>query len=223
MLVLSRRIGERIVLPEMDVSISVVGVQGKRVQLGIDAPHSTSVHREEVCAELSVWPTIPLLTSQLARSCDRLLRERMGKESNPVRDATSKRKVARMGTDTGKRQSRPGNAAESVLLETRRRLGAAGYRVLRQIECEYSGGVLVLRGSVPTFYLKQIAQSVLLNNPIVERVVNLIDVPEGVPGEPLTGDAPVREACARTDLAMLWPQAAHTTAGSPGFLAACGR
>jgi carbon storage regulator CsrA len=48
MLVLSRKIGEQIVLPKSGVTIHVVAVGGKRVRLGIDAPCGTSVHRSEV-------------------------------------------------------------------------------------------------------------------------------------------------------------------------------
>ncbi len=48
MLVLSRKIGERIVLPEGDVSIVVLSASGKRVRLGIEAPPGTAVHRAEV-------------------------------------------------------------------------------------------------------------------------------------------------------------------------------
>ena len=48
MLVLSRKLGERIVLPETGVSISVLGVHGKRVRIGIEAPRAASVYREEV-------------------------------------------------------------------------------------------------------------------------------------------------------------------------------
>lgn len=48
MLVLSRKIGERIVLPESDVSVVVLAVSGKRVRLGIEAPAGTTVHRAEV-------------------------------------------------------------------------------------------------------------------------------------------------------------------------------
>jgi carbon storage regulator len=53
MLVLSRKIGERIVLPETGVRIAVLGVKGKRVRLGIEAPREATVHREEV------WQRIP--------------------------------------------------------------------------------------------------------------------------------------------------------------------
>ena len=47
MLVLSRRIGEEIVISDR-VRLRVVDVQGNRVKLGISAPESVSVHREEV-------------------------------------------------------------------------------------------------------------------------------------------------------------------------------
>jgi carbon storage regulator CsrA len=48
MLVLSRKIGEQIVLPECGVTIHVVAVGKKRVRLGIVAPSGAPVHRSEV-------------------------------------------------------------------------------------------------------------------------------------------------------------------------------
>ena len=48
MLVLSRKCGEGIVLPGLGVSITVLGVQGKRVRIGVTAPSEVAVHREEV-------------------------------------------------------------------------------------------------------------------------------------------------------------------------------
>ena len=83
-----------------------------------------------------------------------------------------------MDTNTCKCKDRRDTASERTLLEIRHRLCATGHHILRQIECEYSSGVVVLRGCVPTYYLKQIAQSVLLTRPIVEEVVNLINVSE---------------------------------------------
>jgi carbon storage regulator len=47
MLILTRRIGERILIGD-DVSITVLGVRGNQVRLGIDAPAEVSVHREEI-------------------------------------------------------------------------------------------------------------------------------------------------------------------------------
>jgi carbon storage regulator len=48
MLVLSRKVGERIVVPEYELAISVVAVEGNRVRLGISAPAEIAVYREEV-------------------------------------------------------------------------------------------------------------------------------------------------------------------------------
>ncbi len=47
MLILTRRIGESIRIDE-HVKITIVEVEGKSVKIGIDAPRSVSIHREEV-------------------------------------------------------------------------------------------------------------------------------------------------------------------------------
>ena len=47
MLILSRRAGESIILNE-NITLTVVSIKGKQVRIGIDAPDSVSVHREEV-------------------------------------------------------------------------------------------------------------------------------------------------------------------------------
>ncbi len=57
-----------------------------------------------------------------------------------------------------------------------RRLRTGGSLSLRQIECEFCDGLVVLRGRVSTYYVKQLAQSLLLADPAVERVENLIEV-----------------------------------------------
>jgi carbon storage regulator len=47
MLVLTRRIGEALVIGE-DVNITVLGINGNQIRLGINAPKEISVHREEI-------------------------------------------------------------------------------------------------------------------------------------------------------------------------------
>ena len=47
MLILTRRIGETLMIGD-DVSITVLGVKGNQVRIGVDAPKSISVHREEI-------------------------------------------------------------------------------------------------------------------------------------------------------------------------------
>jgi carbon storage regulator len=48
MLVLSRKPGEQIVLPHCEVTVTVLGVSGNRVRIGVAAPASTAVHRGEI-------------------------------------------------------------------------------------------------------------------------------------------------------------------------------
>jgi len=46
-LILTRRVGETLVIGD-DVSITVLGVKGNQVRVGINAPKNVSVHREEI-------------------------------------------------------------------------------------------------------------------------------------------------------------------------------
>ncbi|MEM9172391.1 MAG: carbon storage regulator CsrA [Pseudomonadota bacterium] len=47
MLILTRRVGETVVIGE-DVSVTVLGVKGNQIRLGINAPKHVSVHRQEI-------------------------------------------------------------------------------------------------------------------------------------------------------------------------------
>jgi carbon storage regulator len=47
MLILTRRIGEVLRVGD-EVSITVLGIKGNQVRIGIDAPKDVSVHREEI-------------------------------------------------------------------------------------------------------------------------------------------------------------------------------
>jgi carbon storage regulator len=47
MLVLSRKLGERIVIGP-NIVVTVIGVRGDQVRLGVVAPAKVSIHREEV-------------------------------------------------------------------------------------------------------------------------------------------------------------------------------
>jgi len=47
MLVLSRRLGETLIIGD-DVKVTVLGISGNQVRLGISAPKEVSVHREEI-------------------------------------------------------------------------------------------------------------------------------------------------------------------------------
>ena len=47
MLILTRRVGETIMIGN-DVIVTVLGVKGNQVRIGINAPKNVAVHREEV-------------------------------------------------------------------------------------------------------------------------------------------------------------------------------
>ena len=46
MLILTRRVGETVVIGN-DVTVTVLGVKGNQVRLGVNAPREVAVHREE--------------------------------------------------------------------------------------------------------------------------------------------------------------------------------
>jgi carbon storage regulator len=47
MLILTRRVGETVMIGN-DVTVTVLGVKGNQVRVGVDAPRDVAVHREEI-------------------------------------------------------------------------------------------------------------------------------------------------------------------------------
>jgi carbon storage regulator len=63
MLILTRRVGETVVIGN-NVTVTVLGVKGNQVRLGVKAPKDISVHREEIFeriqAEQKEQPPAPM-------------------------------------------------------------------------------------------------------------------------------------------------------------------
>ena len=63
MLVLSRKVGEQIVIPHCDLTVTVLDASSSRVRLGVDAPSRVTIRRGEVCN-----PAPPQCTSEAEKS-----------------------------------------------------------------------------------------------------------------------------------------------------------
>lgn len=59
MLVLSRKLGEQIVVPDCELTVTVIAVKGNTVRLGVSAPRDLAVHREEIWRQLRQQRSLP--------------------------------------------------------------------------------------------------------------------------------------------------------------------
>ena len=67
-------------------------------------------------------------------------------------------------------------AEQSVSTCAKSRLDRSNYRELREIECDSTGTTLILRGRVSSFYMKQMAQTLVHNLEGVHKIINRLDV-----------------------------------------------
>jgi osmotically-inducible protein OsmY len=71
--------------------------------------------------------------------------------------------------DAGTHPRKVENAAQLKLMN-------AGYRPLKSIHCRFDDGILTLRGDVPTYFHKQVAQEAIRTVESVRTIQNEIDV-----------------------------------------------
>jgi osmotically-inducible protein OsmY len=63
-----------------------------------------------------------------------------------------------------------------IRLAVERQLQSSGYFPLLQVRCSVQDGVVMLNGSVPSYYMKQQAQTIVLNLGFIERFENHCEV-----------------------------------------------
>jgi hypothetical protein len=88
------------------------------------------------------------------------------------------------GTEPDTQRPDPRASLQAV---AERALRSGPYPALKKLSCDYRGGVLVLRGCLPTYYLKQMAQEVVAHQVTgMGRLDNQIQVVRAiVPETPL--------------------------------------
>jgi carbon storage regulator len=91
MLILTRKLGESVTIGD-DIKITILGVRGRQVRLGIIAPHKVAIHREEIYFKIqeenkrAVESTVDEVT-QIAT----MIKENSVKPSNGAADSGSPR------------------------------------------------------------------------------------------------------------------------------------
>ena len=66
MLILTRRVGETLMIGD-EITVTVLGVKGNQVRVGVNAPRDVAAHREEIYQRIQVEDEAPAAASSAGR------------------------------------------------------------------------------------------------------------------------------------------------------------
>ena len=90
----------------------------------------------------------------------------------------------------GVQQFRLGPGDDDLRIAALKLFQSSSYTTLRRLRCEVTDAVVIVHGILPSYYLKQIAQTIVLRLEGIEGVVNLVEV-QGTDSRPYCEDEDV--------------------------------
>jgi hypothetical protein len=107
-------------------------------------------------------------------------------------------------TSHGGQQYRLGPDDDGLRIAALKLLQSSSYTTLRRLRCEVMDAVVIVHGILPSYYLKQVAQTIVLRLEGIEGVMNLVEV-RGIDSRPCCEnevEAPEVEFAVETRLLM---------------------
>ncbi len=101
MLILTRKLRESITIGD-EIKITVLGIHGKQVRIGIDAPPGVVVHREEIYLKILSGNQKPTTIKEDLEGMMNLIKDKIQGRSNSPQDAKQGRNIKGNRTERNK-------------------------------------------------------------------------------------------------------------------------